>query len=400
MQISLLTIRYPPARGGGESLAESLADILVRSGHEVIVETTNLASTYPWRKLAGPSSGIRNPEVGGNLKIHRHRAVRMLYPPVPGILFHLFTNKPSLVIAINIPQFHTESAALYSKLTRRPFVVIPIGAHLHHPPDVSVSKGRIRQFLSNMYMRTLARMTMSTATLVLCLTQDEVDFYEKWMPALKARLCLLPTPLETGRFKRASPPQPDKPFVVCYLGRFARGKGLESLVDAVGILHDEGRNVRLTLVGSDFGLETSIREMCRARRLDSIIQVRKDVTEAEKVEILSESHCIALPSYYESFGISIMEGFAAGLPAIATERGGMKFLVQDGFNGAIVRYDDASSLADAIRKLSEKDRWHRTSLNALHSVMKYDSTEVSKYLVGLINGTVSKREPDRRNSAI
>jgi glycosyltransferase involved in cell wall biosynthesis len=54
----------------------------------------------------------------------------------------------------------------------------------------------------------------------------------------------------------------------------------------------------------------------------------------------------------EGLGLVFLEAAAAGLPIIATRRGGIPEVVRDGFNGLLLRQpDDAAELADKILRL-------------------------------------------------
>lgn len=73
------------------------------------------------------------------------------------------------------------------------------------------------------------------------------------------------------------------------------------------------------------------------------------------VAVLDKIFCSAttmvLPSIYEPFGISLLEGMAYGLPCIAVDRCAMPEIVKHGNTGLIARAEDSQSLADALVEL-------------------------------------------------
>ncbi|MGL5804259.1 MAG: glycosyltransferase, partial [Xenococcaceae cyanobacterium] len=97
----------------------------------------------------------------------------------------------------------------------------------------------------------------------------------------------------------------------------------------------------------------------------------------------------------ESFGMSLVEAMATGIPAIATKVGGMTEIIENGVTGLIVEADNPNSLADAIEQLladnylrksmgkASRQRvlelfcWHKVADNLLN---KYSQTFVKVLL--------------------
>jgi D-inositol-3-phosphate glycosyltransferase len=64
---------------------------------------------------------------------------------------------------------------------------------------------------------------------------------------------------------------------------------------------------------------------------------------------------VVMPSHYESFGMVALEAMAMGRPVIASEVGGLAFLIQDGVNGYHVPSRDPEALAERIYELMTND---------------------------------------------
>ena len=73
----------------------------------------------------------------------------------------------------------------------------------------------------------------------------------------------------------------------------------------------------------------------------------------EKRDALDEADCVALPSYAEGLPMAILEGMAAGLPAIATRIGSIPAMIDDGVEGFLVSTGDVEALAARICRLAQ-----------------------------------------------
>jgi D-inositol-3-phosphate glycosyltransferase len=65
----------------------------------------------------------------------------------------------------------------------------------------------------------------------------------------------------------------------------------------------------------------------------------------------SAAEAVVVPSHYESFGMVALEAMACGTPVVASQVGGLAFLVQDGVTGYTVPVDDPQALADRLYQL-------------------------------------------------
>jgi D-inositol-3-phosphate glycosyltransferase len=74
----------------------------------------------------------------------------------------------------------------------------------------------------------------------------------------------------------------------------------------------------------------------------------------------SAAEMVVMPSDYESFGMVALEAMACGTPVIASDVGGLAFLVKDGRTGYRVPARDHAGLADRILRLLDDDALRRT----------------------------------------
>lgn len=73
-------------------------------------------------------------------------------------------------------------------------------------------------------------------------------------------------------------------------------------------------------------------------------------------QLFCSATAMVLPSIYEPFGISLLEGMAYGLPCITVNRCAMPEIVRHGETGLVARPEDSASLADAMIELGRSSR--------------------------------------------
>ncbi len=141
----------------------------------------------------------------------------------------------------------------------------------------------------------------------------------------------------------------DGPIVV-YVGPYQQDKGVYTLVEAAGKLNSAGRSANLVLVGQSnqrFASWLNQKSFARAGWLRLLGQV----DDQEKADALAAGSVLALPSRTDSFGLVVLEGWHAGLPAVVARAGGLPAVVEDGVDGLVVEYGNADQLAFALDRL-------------------------------------------------
>jgi glycosyltransferase involved in cell wall biosynthesis len=180
------------------------------------------------------------------------------------------------------------------------------------------------------------------------------------------RITLLRHGVDTERFRPADPAEraalrsrlglPDGILAV-YSGRLLRGKGLETLLEALTQLAGETARLVLVLVGSGEGQTLSIEDELRQRSSEGRLAGRVVFTgRVEHVEdVLRAGDLFVFPSVFEALGIALVEAAACGLPAVASRTGGIVDVVEDGRSGRLVAPGDAGAFAAALRGLATDD---------------------------------------------
>ncbi|HEY5999416.1 MAG TPA: glycosyltransferase family 4 protein [bacterium] len=159
------------------------------------------------------------------------------------------------------------------------------------------------------------------------------------------RLAVVPYGLDASQPGAPAPARPREGFV--YAGRLVREKGVHHLLRAAALLE---RPPRLLIAGAG-PEEGRLRELAAALGLPHAEflgwRSRRELAELYRGAIASVLPC----DWFEAVGMSILEGFAQGTPAIASRIGGVPEFVEDGVDGLLVEPGDVRQLAAALARL-------------------------------------------------
>ncbi len=144
----------------------------------------------------------------------------------------------------------------------------------------------------------------------------------------------------------------DGPLNITFLGSVTERKGLLTLLDALGSL-SEGWTA--TVVGR-LDCEPAYVERVRAEitqsELEDRLTIRGVVSGDTLDQLLRESHVLAVPSRYESFGMAYLEAMEYGVVPVATSAGGPDEFIDDGTSGVLVDPGDVDTLTETLEMLA------------------------------------------------
>jgi len=141
---------------------------------------------------------------------------------------------------------------------------------------------------------------------------------------------------------------PDDRFVVLFLGRMDRLKGIYLLLEALAILRRASSPLVCLLVGSIEVVD--IPQRVAQLGIGDIVRVIGPVGKLEVLDYYCASDVFVLPSYLEGISSALIEAMACGLPVVATKVGGNPEVVRDKEDGVLIEPGKAEALATAIQR--------------------------------------------------
>jgi D-inositol-3-phosphate glycosyltransferase len=187
--------------------------------------------------------------------------------------------------------------------------------------------------------------------------------------------------------------------MILFVGRIEPLKGLDTLIKAIACLRvkDLAEPVHLAVIGGDPDAapeEMSV-EMARIQRMCDELTVGKMVAFLGKRSqdtlpyYYSAAEVVVMPSHYESFGLVALEAMACGTPVIASQVGGLAFLVQDGITGYHVPDEDDKALCEKLTALLGNAALRQTlGQNAADHAQNYAWEKIAAQIVGIYRDVI------------
>lgn len=158
--------------------------------------------------------------------------------------------------------------------------------------------------------------------------------------------------------------------VVLFTGRLTKQKGVEYLIKAVPMISE--KNCRVFIVGQG-PEETNLKNLVKKLKLNNVtfLPYMKNSQLKEFHQLYKRADVFVAPSIWdEPFGLVLLEAMAYSTPAVATKKGGITSIINDGENGLLVRARNSKDLAEKINMiLSNPDLENKLSRNARQTIL-------------------------------
>ena len=172
-----------------------------------------------------------------------------------------------------------------------------------------------------------------------------------------------PLPEETAREGAAR--YDLEPGYLLFVGTLEPRKNVPGLLLAYRKLLDDGvTDQPLVLVGGKGWLYEEIFERTTALDLTDRVRFHHDVPDADLPVLYAAAKVLAMPSFYEGFGLPALEAMSCGTPVVVADRSSLPEVV--GEAGLLVDPDDPEALATALALVlsdeAERERLERAGL--------------------------------------
>ena len=253
------------------------------------------------------------------------------------------------------------------------------------------------------------RQVLRRADRIIAATIAEITQLRFLYRAESRKLVIVPPGVDTSHFypipadeaKQYLGLKPENRMVL-FVGRIEPLKGLDTLIQAMSCLDSQEihRPVHLAIIGGEPDVipEDMSQEMTRLQKLcDDLCMGGMVVFLGKRGQdtlpyYYSAAEVVVMPSLYESFGMVALEAMACGTPVIASEVGGLGYLVQNDVTGYTIPDSDPAELCEKLASLLgdanlRESMGQRAAEYALDYAWEKIATRIVEVYMGLVNSS-------------
>jgi glycosyltransferase involved in cell wall biosynthesis len=320
----VLLVHQPVDGGVGRHVAD-LARGLDGAGHDVI--------------LCGPERPVGAPDCCGHVRLPMRRSLspRADLRACRRLNATIAATTPDLVHA------HSSKAGAVARLVQLAHPGLPV---VYTPHGYAFAGYFEREGERTVY-RAIERALSALGGRILCVCEAEARLARRVARRRQIRV------VHNGVAQPAEQPVIDPAMarlarrgpVIGTLTQLRRGKGLETLLDALPRVQAVHPDAQLAIWGDGTELEPLRRRAVRLQ-IDASVHFLGPTT--DPLSIIAGTQVFAMPSLAESFPYVMLEAMSIGRPIVSTDVGGVGEAITSGEHGLLVAPGDAEALGDAV----------------------------------------------------
>jgi glycogen(starch) synthase len=342
MRVLLAPSAYYPHIGGVEEATRHLAAELRLRGHEVLIVSNRWPHDLPAEEQI---EGVTVRRVRLELPALSPRPLTRFLIQAPGavasILVTVRSFRPDVLHLIG-----AGPNAAYVALLRR-----LLGSRIVLTAQGEFGADAHRVFERSLSLRWGLRRLLVKADALTGCSRFVLTELESAFPVSVPRQ-VIPNAVDPDELGRVEVKPANRPYVLG-LGRLVEQKGFDILLQAFARALPALPEHHLVIAG-DGPLRPTLEALAKELGLTGRVSFRGSLDRAEVAATLSAAEMFVLSSRVEAFGIALLEAMAVGVPAIATDVGGVLDVAAADETALIVPSEDVDALAGAIVLLASE----------------------------------------------
>lgn len=159
--------------------------------------------------------------------------------------------------------------------------------------------------------------------------------------------------------------------IIYYVGRITFEKGIYVLLNAMPkVIAAMNDRVRLVIIGTGDAYSILLQRQAWELGIYHKVAFTGFMADADFWKFQTIANCAVFPSLYEPFGIVALESFAAKIPLVVSNTGGLPEVVRHQVTGLVTRVNDPNSLAAGIIEILSNPEYAQILVNNAQSELR------------------------------
>ena len=159
--------------------------------------------------------------------------------------------------------------------------------------------------------------------------------------------------------------------IILYIGQLEERRNIEFIIKVYSKIYNNDKNTVLLIIGK--GREEYVnkcKEIVRENNIVDNVIFHPKMNQEDLSIIYKNSSAFLLPTFYEIFGMVLLEAMYFGVPTITTYNGGSSMLIEDNKNGYIIKELDENKWAEKVNYILKTNNDEIIN-NAKHTIEKF-----------------------------
>jgi glycosyltransferase involved in cell wall biosynthesis len=141
-----------------------------------------------------------------------------------------------------------------------------------------------------------------------------------------------------------------EPGYLLFVGTWEPRKNLPGLLEALAQLHARGEKRVLVIAGRPGWLYDEVFARVQSLHLEPWVRFIEQIPGADLPSLYNGALLLAMPSFYEGFGLPALEALQCGTPVVVADRASLPEVVGDA--GLLIDPDDPTTITDACWRIA------------------------------------------------
>jgi len=174
---------------------------------------------------------------------------------------------------------------------------------------------------------------------------------------------------------------------ILFLSTLKPSKNVEGLIEAFSRIIGEFPEIKLVIAGKKGWLYDGIFKKAENLGLNDKIVFTDFVSEEDKPALIRGAKVFVLPSFWEGFGLDVLNAMACGVPTVVSNVGSLPEVV--GEAGVLIDPYDAASIANGIREVlsASKTKYNNLVEKGLAQAAKFSWEKTARDTLKIIEDT-------------